>query len=81
MTAGGIDLPTALAAGRAIYGPQFNPEITLKALSFFGDGNLRRLPEALKQRLATAVRQVDLDRLPAINDWLPGMERGEEHER
>jgi hypothetical protein len=81
MTAGGIDLPTTLAAGRAIYGPQFNPEITLKALSFFGDGNLRRLPEALKQRLATAVRQVDLDRLPDINDRLPGMDCDEEHER
>jgi hypothetical protein len=35
MRSGSVDLPTAFAAGRAIYGPQFNPEITLKALSFF----------------------------------------------
>jgi len=32
---GQIDLPTALAAARIIYGPVFNPQITLKALSFF----------------------------------------------
>jgi len=67
ITVGGIDLPTALAAGRAIYGQQFNPEITLKALSFFDDGNLRQLPDALKTRLATAARNVDLDRLPDIS--------------
>src|ERR1700757_4408256 len=67
MTAGRIDLPTALAAGQAIYGRQFNPQITLKALSFFDEGNLRRLPEALKARLATAARSVDLDQLPKIS--------------
>jgi hypothetical protein len=63
---GRIDLPTALAAAAAIYGTQFNPQITLKALSFFEDGNLRRLPKATKDRLAKAAREVDLDRLPAI---------------
>jgi hypothetical protein len=63
---GRIDLPTALASAQAIYGPQFNPQSTLKALSFFSDGNLRRLPKATKDRLAKAVREVDLDRLPSI---------------
>ena len=65
--AGEVDLPTALAAGRAIYGPQFNPEITLKALSFFDDGDLRKLPATMKSRLATAAREVELDRLPNID--------------
>jgi hypothetical protein len=68
IASGKIDLPTALAAGLAIYGPQFNPEITLKALSYFDDGNLRRLPESLKARLAKAARVVDLDGLPDLND-------------
>ena len=63
---GRIDLPTALASAKAIYGLQFNPQITLKALSFFDEGNLRRLPKALKDRLAEAAREVDLDRLPTI---------------
>ena len=63
---GRIDLPMALAAAQAIYGAQFNPQITLKALSFFDDGNLRQLPDAVKRRLAAAVRAVDLDLLPRI---------------
>jgi nucleotidyltransferase AbiEii toxin of type IV toxin-antitoxin system len=73
--AGKIDLSTALAAGQAIYGPQFNPEITLKALSFFDDGNLRHLPDEMKSRLAAAARQVDLDRLPNLNDRASQPER------
>jgi hypothetical protein len=59
---GRIDLPTALAAARGIYGPQFNPQITLKALSYFGDGNLSRLPRHVQDCLAKAARDVDLDR-------------------
>ena len=82
MRTGSVDLPTALAAGRAIYGPEFNPQITLKALSFFGEGNLRNLPEDMKSRLVTAAREVDLDLLPKIEDRAPEpgkkIERGRE---
>ena len=63
---GRIDLPTALASPRGIYGPKFNPQITLTVLSFFGDGNLSRLAHAVQDRLARAAREVDLDRLPDI---------------
>ena len=63
---GRVDLPAALASARAIYGATFNPQITLKALSFFGDGNLPLLPAEVRDRLARAARQVDLDRLPDI---------------
>jgi hypothetical protein len=63
---GRLDLPTALAAALVIYGPTFNPQITLKALSFFGDGNLSRLPQLVQDRLARAAREVDLDRLPDL---------------
>lgn len=66
ITTAGIGLPAALTAARAIYGSQFNPQSTLKALSYFGDGNLPQLPEALKARLAQAAREVDLDRLPDL---------------
>lgn len=72
MTLGGIDLPTALAAAQELYGPSFNPEITLKALSYFDDGDLRELPERLKLDLVTAVRGVDLDRLPSIDRYVQG---------
>lgn len=74
---GRIDLGAALGAARAIYGQKFNPQITLKALAFFGDGNLSRLPRDLCDRLAGAVRKVDLDRLPdlAKNRDTGGLER------
>ncbi|MBF0263414.1 MAG: nucleotidyl transferase AbiEii/AbiGii toxin family protein [Magnetococcales bacterium] len=63
---GRIDLPSALAAARAIYGRAFNPQNTLKALTYFEDGNLHRLPEQVKERLVRAACAVDLDRLPVI---------------
>lgn len=62
----GVDLPHGLAAGIAIYGPTFNPQITLKALSYFADGNLSTLSEDVKNRLAAAARAVDLDQLPEL---------------
>jgi hypothetical protein len=58
----------ALAAAERLYGASFNPEITLKALSYFDDGDLRDLPEDMKLRLATAVRAVDLDHLPILEN-------------
>jgi hypothetical protein len=63
---GRVDLSTALAAARALYGATFNPQITLKALSHFADGDLPRLAKATKDHLARAARDVDLDRLPTI---------------
>jgi hypothetical protein len=66
---GRVNLPAELASARAIYGPNFNPKITLKALSFFGDGNLPLLPRVMQDRLAQAAREVDLDRLPIVSRW------------
>lgn len=62
----GIPLPVALAAAQEIYGEIFNPQITLKALTYFGEGNLTTLPAELKDRLTQAVRAVDLDQLPKL---------------
>jgi hypothetical protein len=67
ITKGEITLPMALTAAQALYGASFNPQITLKALSYFEDGDLQRLPEDAKTRLATAARDVDLDRLPSLD--------------
>jgi hypothetical protein len=63
ITRGGVDLASALAAGKTLYGDAFNPEITLKALSFFGDGNLDSVPTETRDRLVAAVRSVDLSAL------------------
>jgi len=64
---GKISLPTALAAGQRLYGSSFNPEVTLKALSYFGDGNLHTLADEVKHRLVVAAREVDLAHLPDID--------------
>lgn len=63
---GRIDLPTALSAASAIYGAAFNPLVTLKALSFFDDGDLHRVPGEIRARLGEACRLVDPARLPIL---------------
>lgn len=78
---GRIDLPRALASARAIYGPSFNPQITLKALSYFGDGNLPTQPREMQDRLARAAREVDLDHLPEIGSMHSHSENGPELSR
>lgn len=62
----GISLSLALSCARAIYGEEFNPQVTLKALCFFAEGSLHALSPELRTRLVTAVAGVDLDRLPQI---------------
>jgi hypothetical protein len=70
ITKGGITLPMALTAAQALYGVSFNPEITLKSLSYFDDGDLRSLSEESKMRLVTAARDVDLDQLPVLSQLI-----------
>ena len=60
----GIDLPTALAAGNVVYGRNFNPLITLKALSFFDD--LEGLSLEVRDRLRAAVAAVEVTKLPVL---------------
>ena len=65
----GVDLATALAAGRVVYGRSFNPLITLKALSFFED--VPSLSSEVRERLCAAVQAVDIARLPALTAYAP----------
>ena len=70
----GIDLPRIVAAGLAVYGESFNPLISLKALSYFGD--VPSLSDDIRQRLATAVSGVNPERLPTLQAYRPRPERG-----
>jgi hypothetical protein len=63
---GRVDLSAALGAAQAIYGEEFNPQISLKALTYFEEDNLAGLPRQVRDRLISAVRAVDLARLPAF---------------
>jgi len=78
ITRGGITLAVALSAAQGLYGTSFNPQITLKALSYYEDGDLRTLPEDAKTRLATAARNVDLDHLPRLEHLI--RDEASEHE-
>jgi len=61
----GISLVDAMAAARIIHGDDYRPEITLKALSYFGDGDLPTLGDSVRKRLRKAVAGADLHEVPA----------------
>lgn len=69
----GLSLSLALAAARAIFGTRFEPQSTLKALSYFGDGDLGTLEPAIMENLRRAVRAVDLERLPDPGPVMSGI--------
>jgi hypothetical protein len=62
----GVDLSKALAAARAIYGEQFEPSATLRALTYFADGDLPTLPKSMQNALQGAVKGVKLNELPRL---------------
>ncbi|MEQ1757036.1 MAG: nucleotidyl transferase AbiEii/AbiGii toxin family protein [Vicinamibacterales bacterium] len=53
----GVTLARALGAAQALY-PEFEPLVSLKALSYFGDGDLEALSDAVRRTLTTAVAEV-----------------------
>jgi len=62
----GIDLPTALAAGKAVYGERFNPTITLRALGSFDEGDLSQIDALTRRELLGAAAVVKLNELPVL---------------
>lgn len=65
MLQSGVSLERGLAAARLMYEPAFQPMESLKALSYFEGGNLRRLTEDTKSRLTIAAESVKS--LPTIS--------------
>lgn len=66
LVSAGLSLPEMLAAAALLYGRVIAPEITLKSLSYFGDGNLAHVPMSVRRDLALAVRGCDPLRLPTL---------------
>lgn len=58
MLKAGADLPFAIAAARQMYAPTYQPQIGLKALTFFEDGDLKKLSPEDKKILTKAVAAV-----------------------
>jgi hypothetical protein len=66
LTQAHIGLSELLSAARHLYGRSYTPELTLKSLCFFDDGNLAQVPPAVRRDLARAVRSCDPTNLPAL---------------
>jgi hypothetical protein len=66
----GVTLERALGAAQSLY-PEFNPMVSLKALTFFNDGDLRTLPESNRIQLIAAASNVrDIPPVPKSSDSL-----------
>jgi hypothetical protein len=63
---GGIDVPTGLAAAKAI-DRSFDPITSIRALQYYGDGTLSRVPAAMQRDLTRWAQAVDLGELPALH--------------
>jgi hypothetical protein len=72
----GCSLAEGLAAAAAIYGKEFNGALSLKALTFFEDGDLPSLTLEERRRLLEAATSVILKRLPLVTAK-PGLRRQE----
>jgi hypothetical protein len=62
----GFSLEEGLGAAAAIYGKNFNGVLSLKALTYFEDGDLPRLTPAVQKRLLAAATSVNLKELPLV---------------
>jgi len=62
----GLSLAEGLAAAAAIYGKEFNGALSLKALTFFEDGDLPSLTRTVQKRLLEVATLVNLRELPSV---------------
>jgi hypothetical protein len=66
LAAAGVSLSEMLAAAEAVYGSTFNGTLSLKALTFFADGDLPTLSPVTQSRLRTLASQVNLELIPLM---------------
>ena len=62
----GLTLAEGLATAGAIYGKEFNGALSLKALTFFEDGDLPSLSSDARKTLLGAATSVNLKELPLV---------------
>jgi Nucleotidyl transferase AbiEii toxin, Type IV TA system len=67
LTKSGIPLANMLAAGTIIYGDQFSPLLSLKAVAYHDDPSLAGLPIEVRNRLSEAVQKTGPAKLPTLN--------------
>ena len=62
----GISLAEVLGAAAAAYGKEFNGALSLKALTYFGDGDLPNLSPTTQTTLRALAGQVNLKQIPLM---------------
>jgi hypothetical protein len=67
LTKAELSLPQMLAAGSIIYGDQFDPLLSLKAIAYHDDPSLAALPKSVRNYLSKAVQSTDPTKLPILN--------------
>lgn len=71
MVRAGVSVPEGLAAAREMYGLNFQPSESLKAMVYFEDGDLRTLTKADRNTLVKAASEVrDLPRVVIVGRQL-----------
>lgn len=65
----GLPLRDILGAAKAVSGSRFNPVLTLKALSYFEEDDLGKVPQSTRDNLCEAVKLVDLDDVPEFKAY------------
>jgi len=66
LSGAGVSLSEMLAAAESVYGSTFNGTLSLKALTFFADGDLPTLSPTIQSRLRTLASQVSLQQIPLM---------------
>jgi nucleotidyltransferase AbiEii toxin of type IV toxin-antitoxin system len=66
----GVSLSDMLAAAEAVYGSTFNGALSLKALTFFNDGDLPSLSSVTQSRLRALASQIVLQQIPRMRPLL-----------
>jgi hypothetical protein len=73
MVDAGVSLSLGLASARLLFGPNFQPSESLKALVYFNDGDLNTLTTDEKNTLVDAVKAVrDLPEVTLLSKHLGG---------
>jgi hypothetical protein len=72
----GVSLAEALAAATAVYGNTFNGVLSLKALTYFVDGDLPSLGPAIQAKLRQLAGEVNLKEIPRMQSK-PGVSQSE----
>ncbi len=66
LTLGKLSIETLLACAVAVYGKEFNPYITLKAMCYFEEPELKILTNELKQMFLQIVKNVNVELIPKL---------------